>query len=304
MKLIARVGDLIVKDILSFGSTQPASLADLVSVDATGQGVQDDPLALLVHRLDGSLAKGDHHTVRGMLAGGFTHIDAAGCKREGAEAIQALVEEPRQANVQRVVRHYGLVAIVVSRSDDTSTGDRLVLQAWEFSSDRWMLLLQHANLVLPADAPHTHPPLLARSADAPAPRCANPCEFVPYEPASDAEREIIETFGALERAVTQNDAATWSHYFTEEFIAYRTAQHPTTKEDRMEQLRRGRSVNAETWVAEADDLRFWVRGDTAVMLADHRLPGDRRPPYRATRIWVRRDGRWQMTFGQQTRRSQ
>lgn len=292
------------KNILSLESTNPEISGDPASgADARGLNMQDSPLLPLVHRLGSALAERDHGVVQGMLACEFTHIDVAGRKYEGAEAVQALLEEPHQADAQHVVRHYGLVAIVISRSVDASTGDRLVLQAWEFSHNRWMLLLQHANLVLAVDAPDSHPPLVSRSADAPAPRCANPCEFVPYEPRSDAEGEIIKAFGALERAVTQNDAETWSHYFTEEFIAYRTVQHPTTKQDRMAQLRRGRSVNAETWVAEADDLRFWVRGDTAVMLADHRLPDDRRPPYRATRIWVRRDGRWQMTFGQQTRRS-
>jgi hypothetical protein len=47
-------------------------------------------------------------------------------------------------------------------------------------------------------------------------------------------------------------------------------------------------------------MKLWVHGDAAVMRADHVMPGKRRPPYRATRIWVKRDGRWQMTMSQQT----
>ena len=39
-----------------------------------------------------------------------------------------------------------------------------------------------------------------------------------------------------------------------------------------------------------------------VMRADHRMPENRRPPYRATRVWVKRDGRWQMAASQQTTR--
>ena len=31
------------------------------------------------------------------------------------------------------------------------------------------------------------------------------------------------------------------------------------------------------------------------MRADHAMPGQRRPPYHATRIWVKRDGRWRET---------
>jgi hypothetical protein len=36
------------------------------------------------------------------------------------------------------------------------------------------------------------------------------------------------------------------------------------------------------------------------MRADHVMPGNRRPPYRATRVWVKRDGHWQMALSQQT----
>ena len=60
---------------------------------------------------------------------------------------------------------------------------------------------------------------------------------------------------------------------------------------------------SETWVAAVEWMNLWVFGDAAVMRADHRMPGARRPPYRATRVWVKRDGRWQMATSQQTTRA-
>ena len=128
----------------------------------------------------------------------------------------------------------------------------------------------------------------------------NPCAFVPYQPKSQAERDIITAFQTLERAVTRNDAAEWVKHVADEFVVYRTGQEPTDKALRVEFINRQRAINGETFVAEVEWMKLWVFGDAAVMRADHVMPGDRRPPYRATRVWLRRDGRWQMALSRQT----
>jgi len=79
-----------------------------------------------------------------------------------------------------------------------------------------------------------------------------------------------------------------------------TRQHPTSKAGRVAVIEKQASVNGETFVAEVEWMNLWVKGDAAVMRADHRMPGNRRPPYLATRIWVKRDGRWLMAMSQQT----
>ena len=136
--------------------------------------------------------------------------------------------------------------------------------------------------------------------DAPAPRCVNPLEVVPYKPKSQAERDIIAAFQALELAVTRNDPAEWTGHVADEFVVTRTRQHPTDKAARMAFMATQQAINAETFVAEVVSLKFWVLGDAAIMRADHAMPGNRRPPYRATRLWVKRDGHWQMAVSQQT----
>ena len=100
--------------------------------------------------------------------------------------------------------------------------------------------------------------------------------------------------------MTHNDPEEWKNHVADEFVVTRTHQHPTDKAARMAFMATQQAINAETFVAEVTALKFWVLGDAAVMRADHAMPGNRRPPYRATRLWVKRDGRWQMAVSQQT----
>ena len=47
-------------------------------------------------------------------------------------------------------------------------------------------------------------------------------------------------------------------------------------------------------------MRLAVYDDGAAMIATHVLPDNSRPPYRAARVWVKRNGQWQMVISVQT----
>ena len=47
-------------------------------------------------------------------------------------------------------------------------------------------------------------------------------------------------------------------------------------------------------------MRLAVYGDGAVMTALQTMPDNSRPPYRAARIWVRRNGQWLMAISVHT----
>jgi hypothetical protein len=47
-------------------------------------------------------------------------------------------------------------------------------------------------------------------------------------------------------------------------------------------------------------VRLSVYGDAAAMIATQMVPDNSCPPYRAARIWVRRNGQWLMTISVQT----
>ncbi len=259
-------------------------------------GVPAD-LAATRARFVAAVRSGERAALATLLAGDFTAIDTAGAVH-GADSAAGLLVGGDEAAV--TAKDYGSLILVTERYRSTDGRDIVIVEAWVKQAAGWRLLVHHANQLADPGAPHAHPTPQARPADAPPPVCENPCLAVPYEPKEAAEGDIIRSFQTLERAVTRNDADEWVKHMADEFIVYRTKQNLTTKAMRAQMLRDHRVINAETFVAAVEAMKLWVFGDAAVMRADHVMPGNRRPPYRATRIWVKRDGRWQMAMSQQT----
>ena len=229
-------------------------------------------------------------------------IDRAGRVLSRDEAVAVLQAGSDKEGTTKLI-DYGPVVLSVERGVEVSEGELVVAQVWVRRDDKWGLLIHHENVIAAPGSPSTHPPLVERAPDAPPPDCPNPLDFVPYDARSEAEKGIIHSFQSLEKDVVSNEADKWVYWVADEFEVFRTKQHPTTKAQRADALRRQKKVNAEIFVAAVEAMRLWVFGDVAVMRADHLMPGNRRPPYRATRIWVNRDGRWQMAISQQTTRA-
>jgi hypothetical protein len=253
--------------------------------------------------LQAAIRGGNAAAVEKFLARDFSFIDASGHEHSRREILNALKASPRSAGTAVKVRDYGRVALITGSYKSAQAGERsdlFALDVWVKDGARWKALIHHNNVLARPDAPSAHASGTPRAIDAPPPRCINPLEEVPYQPKSQAERDIIKAFQTLELAVTRNDPDEWRHHVADEFVVTRTRQHPTDKAARMAFMATQRAINAETFVAEVVSLKFWVLGDAAVMRADHAMPGNRRPPYRATRLWVKRDGHWQMAVSQQT----
>jgi len=47
-------------------------------------------------------------------------------------------------------------------------------------------------------------------------------------------------------------------------------------------------------------MRLTAYDNGAAMIATHAVPDNSRPPYCATRVWVKRNGQWQMAISVQT----
>jgi hypothetical protein len=268
--------------------------------EALDIGGKQDALAASA-ALRKAIEGGASGAVDNLLDEEFTFIDTSGEVGAGRDSLSASALAADSA--ERTVRDYGRVALITSREPASGPGQRVVVEAWVRRADAWRLLVLHLNTIAAPGSPSTHPTHTARPADAPPPECPNPCDFVPYEAKSQDERDIIKSFQTLENAVIRNDAEEWVKHMADEFVVYRTKQHPTTRAERADALRRQKAINAEIFVAAVEAMRLWVLGDAAVMRADHVMPGNRRPPYRATRVWVKRDGRWQMAISQQTTRA-
>ena len=233
----------------------------------------------------------------------FVAIDTAGRVLSRDETVSVLQAEADKEGTSAKLLDYGPVVLSVERGAEVADGELVIAEVWVRRDGGWRLLVHHENVIAAPGSSSTHPPLVERAPDVPPPDCPNPLDFVPFDAKSDAEKGIIHSFQTLEKAVVANDADDWVYWVADEFEVFRTKQHPTTKAQRADALRRQKMVNAEIFVAEVEAMRLWVFGDVAVMRADHLMPGNRRPPYRATRIWVNREGRWQMAISQQTTRS-
>jgi ketosteroid isomerase-like protein len=272
---------------------------------AATSGAMPAGLAAARSAVHAARRSGDVAALSPRLATDFCAIDPAGAVH-GTEGAGAQPIAGDDAVV--TAADYGDVVLVTERHQSPALGEVVTVEVWvkgrdPGADDDWHLLVHHANVLADPAAPHSHPTPQARPADAPPPLCENPCLTVPYEPHEPAEADIIMSFQTLERAVTRNDADEWVKHMADEFVVYRTRQNRTTKAMRAQMLRDHGAINAETFVAAVEAMRLWVFGDAAVMRADHVMPGNRRPPYRATRVWVKRDGRWQMVISQQTTRA-
>ena len=262
-----------------------------------------DAVLAAATKLQAAIQRGNAAAADKFLARDFTFIDAAGQVHSRRRVLNALRASPRGTGTRVKVRDYGRVALVTGSYKSAQAGERsdlYALDVWVKGDKGWQSLIHHNNVLARPDAPAAHVSDAPRPKDAPPPRCENPLEVVPYKPKSQAERDIIAAFQALETAVTRNDPEEWKNHVADEFLVTRTRQHPTDKAGRMAFMATQQAINAETFVAEVTALKFWVLGDAAVMRADHAMPGNRRPPYRATRLWVKRNGRWQMAVSQQT----
>jgi ketosteroid isomerase-like protein len=263
-----------------------------------------DVVLAAAQRLDVAVARGNRSVVDKVLARDFSFIDAAGQTHSRARVLAGLKAAPRPGTTGLKIKTYGRVAMVSGASKSAQAGkhnDLFAVDVWVKDDAGWRALIHHNNVLPPpGTTPTPHGSQVPRPADAPPPACENPLNTLPYKPRSQAERDIITAFQTLEGAVTRNDADEWVKHMADEFVVYRTRQHPTTKAERADFIRSLAAINAETYVAAVDRMKLWVLGDAAVMRADHVMPGNRRPPYRATRLWVKRDGRWQMAMSQQT----
>ena len=273
--------------------------ASAMAADRSASG--DEAAVLKASRaLGAAAAQGSAPELARLLDADFMLIDGSGNlrPREGALAEPEPLRSDAAALCQ--TRAYGDIATLVRRSPAAGSGERVVLEVWVRDAGGWRAFILHDNLIADASDSPSHPPLKQRPADAPPPVCDNPLKSIPYEPKSADERDLLASFKALETAVTRNDPETWVGHVADEFMVFRTRQHPTSKAGRAQMLADQRAVNNETFVAAIAWMNLWVRGDAAVMRADHVMPGGRRPPYRATRSWVKRGGVWQMAISQQT----
>lgn len=230
-----------------------------------------------------------------MLDPAFTWTDARGRARNKAEVLRALRSgaalgsgedargdaAPGAAPASVQARVYGQVGIV-----QQNRGKMYALRVWVKGGEGWRLVVYHAVATgLPA------------SGDSGDIACENPCKTVPFRPRDDSERAVIETYQAVERAVTAHDSAAWGSHIAEEFFAVTSnSDRPLDKATRMAGLDNQKVAGIAPFpLASARMMHF---GDAMIMVSQQQP--ERGLPLHVTRVWFKRSGKWLEAYSYQT----
>ena len=117
-----------------------------------------------------------------------------------------------------------------------------------------------------------------------------------------AVREIVDMERQAKEASLRRDVEFSQKTLADDYVAITPLGQVTTKQDSVS-VRKAGQLRYDT--INVTDMVVRVYGDTAVVTAradvkGHQLGEDFSGPYRYTRVWVRRSGRWQTVSYQAT----
>lgn len=240
----------------------------------------------------------DSKAVGALLDREFTWTNDVGQTRKTAQFLKdsAAGADSDAMYSDLKAREYGKLAIVTGRGERQGKPAVFFARIWVKRPTGWLVLTNQDTAILPKDAPSPQMPT-AGSKVSPDAGCENPCHKIPYTPKTAAQGEVAKAYQAVETAVTVHDAPTWAYYVADEFlgIGRRYTGKPDAKQERVSQIAASKapvSIPKMLWG------EVFVFGDSAIMIADHLPAGER--PYHVIRVWVNRDGRWQLFHRQET----
>ena len=238
----------------------------------------------------------DRSIARKLLSLQFSYTDEAGKAYSRHEFLTDLKNLSTAPAGDPKLTMYGLIATVTGDRKSADGSTAFFLDIWVKQKGAWRALARQ-NVMLTDGA----------EAAAPAPRnegkaieCTNPCQTMPYRVRSPAEQDVLNAFLAIEKASIAHDAQEWSKHVVDEFMLYRSGYAPIDKAARIAAIERQKQAGRAATVGEIQTLRLSVYGDAAAMITTQTVPDNSRPPYRAARVWVKRNGQWLMTVSVQT----
>jgi len=217
----------------------------------------------------------------------FTWTSSDGTTLDAARVRQAL---PRpaiadEAGAQTLSYGYGTVGVV-----EVNAGKLHTLRVWVKRPAGWRLLVYQEVKSLDAPpAPAAAPPASAK--------CENPCGAVPYTPKTAAEREVMKAYTSLEEAAMGGKAREWNEVAADE-IALVSANSDRTFDKATRSAAIAKASLGSVRPTKLLSAKLAEFGDAVVMTSQHQA--DSGQHLQITRVWVKRDGRWQETLSYQT----
>jgi hypothetical protein len=250
-----------------------------------------------------ALRKKDAKQIAVFLDKQFTWTDQDGQTRTSARFLHDAVEGGADSSTQYSdvkAREYGQLAVVTGTGKHPGNATTFFARVWVKRPAGWLLLTHQDTPILAKDSPSPPAPAAGNSA-APtasdASGCENPCRTLPYKPKTAEQKEIVEAYQAVETAVSSHDAKTWADHVADEFVGIgrRYTGTPDTKAGRIGQIG---IVSNPVILPKMLWGEAFVFGDAALLIADHQPLGE--TPDHVIRVWVKRDGRWQLFHRQET----
>ncbi|HLK33154.1 MAG TPA: nuclear transport factor 2 family protein [Terriglobales bacterium] len=238
-------------------------------------------------------AKSDTRILSTMIAPDFTWTDATGRTIDKSHFLH----DPTQAavaNGETKLHDYGTVIFLTGAARIPGEHVRVV-RVWVKQAGGWRILLVQQTMI---EGEKKKPQATVKAGTL----CENPCKSVPYQPQTAAQGEVVASWQGLETAVNQRNADEWARHVGDEFVFnVKENGNPLTKADRVATIRKQAQGDTVTDIGAVvpGSMAVDVFGDTAVM-RDTQQPTEGERPYRAMRVWVKRDGRWQLVYSQQT----
>jgi hypothetical protein len=229
-----------------------------------------------------------------LLDENFTWTDTFGNTRNKSDIMRdlkygkGLPMEAGKANeagkiiISSISSHaYGQVDLV-----QTNSGNLYILRIWVKRGTGWQLLIYQAVSI-------GAPP----SAETGTGQCENPCNTVPFQPQNEDERDVLQAYQAVERAVAAHNSAAWAVYIADEFFAVTSnSDRPLDKAARMAGLDNQKVAGIAPFPLVS--ARMFEFGDAIVMTS--RQQPEHGLPLHVTRVWFKRNGAWLEAYSYQT----
>ena len=255
----------------------------------------EESVAAAERALADALRTGDRAIARKLLSLQFSYTDEAGRTYSRHEFLADLKNLSAATEGDPKLTMYGLLATVIGERKSADGNAAFFLDIWVKQKGAWRALARHNVVVADGAA------AVASSRDEDnAIECTNPCQTMPYRVRSPAEQDVLNSFLAVEKASITHDAQEWSKHVADEFMLYRSGYAPIDKAARIAAIEQRKRDGSPVTVGEIQAVRLSVYGDAAAMITTQTVPDNSRPPYRAARVWVRRNGQWLMTISVQT----
>jgi hypothetical protein len=231
--------------------------------------------------------KGDKGAVAALLDADFSWTGADGATRNKAESLDNLADTGEETDV--ATHFYGRVLTVRGAHSNLR-----FLRIWVKRDDRWHAFVYLQTPVAPRSGGPASVEAAAGQGD-----CDNPCRTVPYRPKTAMDKAILAAWQATKMIEWKPDADAWARSIADEFMIINN----TTIRTRPERIVIARKQQEAGIGAPGDPIiamEIHDFGDNAAVMISQHFPYRGGKPYRNIRVWVLRDGRWQLAISQQS----